>query len=84
MPDTRARFTQNREREWRLHAARGLVSQTPRQTEAVPGTGRSRWNEAADVNAYPLPELTILALGGGALPAGWAACARPVTALRAE
>jgi putative ABC transport system permease protein len=46
---------------------------------------------SADINVYPLPELAALALGGivialagATLPAGWAARARPVTALRAE
>lgn len=46
---------------------------------------------SADINVYSLPELAALALGGivialagATLPAGWAASARPVTALRAE
>ncbi|KAA2252878.1 FtsX-like permease family protein [Solihabitans fulvus] len=46
---------------------------------------------SADINVYSLPELAALALGGivialagAALPAGWAAGARPITALRAE
>ena len=46
---------------------------------------------AVDINVYPPAELIALALGGlviaglgAALPAGWAASARPATALRAE
>ncbi|HJP77075.1 MAG TPA: FtsX-like permease family protein [Pseudonocardiaceae bacterium] len=46
---------------------------------------------AADINVYSLHELAALALGGivialagATLPAGWAARARPITALRTE
>jgi putative ABC transport system permease protein len=46
---------------------------------------------SADINVYPPPEIAALALGGivialagATLPAGWAASARPATALRAE